>query len=161
MQIGTIVLTALLILAILGGILVGIGWGIQDTRVSAYTITGVNLDDGLVIEGVLEMHNPSRLPLPIERIPYTVSSDGGVLANGEADGFLLSPGYSETNLTFVLTGESVVSALRSRSASITVNGTIEPAVPVVPSRSFSDTRDLSSWADALRNLLDPFGGESS
>lgn len=143
----------IILLMIIGGLLFGLGWGIQDARVSNYEITGFRYDDGVRIDGTIGIENPSKLPVPIEKLSYTLSSDGGSLASGETEGFMLEPGYTETDITFLLTGETVVSALRTTSTDVTVNGSVVFSVPIVEPLRFSDTYSRSEWASGLFDLI--------
>lgn len=143
-------------IVLLIGVSLMLGWGVQDTEVVSYTITGVSLDDGLVIEGVLVLNNPSRLPVPITKVTYTVSTDGGDIASGELDGWLLAPGESETNMAITLTSESVLSALRTTDDSITVDGEVHTFLGTIP---FSDTYTAQDAVrGAIRSLRDTIGG---
>ena len=133
-----------------------LGWGVQDTEVTSYIITGVNVDEGLDIEGDLSLNNPSRLPLPITKVTYEVTTDGGAIASGELDGWLLAPGESTTTMTITLTSESVLSALRTTSGEITVTGEIRTLLATIP---FSDTYTAQDAVrGALRSLRETIGG---
>ena len=132
-----------------------LGWGVQDTEVRSYRITGVGFDEGVVIRGAITLDNPSRLPVPIRGVDYTVSSDGGVITKGSLDGWLLTPGESETNMTITLTSESVLSALRTTRGEIEVSGDVH--VLLLPPLPYSDTHEIpgivARGLEGFQNLL--------
>ncbi|MFT4308106.1 MAG: hypothetical protein ACMXYM_01940 [Candidatus Woesearchaeota archaeon] len=129
-----------------------LAWGVQDTEVVSYMITNVAIDEGLVIEGVLTLDNPGRIPVPVQRVTYEVATDAGVIAHGELDGWLLRPGTSDTQMKITLTSESVLTALRTTGDEITVSGDIHVLWGTLP---FSDSYTVR---DAIRTLVDTIGG---
>ncbi len=137
-------------------VFVMLAWGVQDTEVVSYTITNVAVDEGLVIEGVLTLDNPSRIPVPVRKVTYEVSTDAGVIAHGELDGWLLRPGTSDTQMRITLTSENVLTAFRTTSGEITVSGDIHVLWGTLP---FSDSYTVrDAIRGALRTLIDTIGG---
>ena len=133
-----------------------LAWGVQDTEVVSYTISDVTIDEGLVIEGILTLDNPSRMPVPVRMVTYEVETDAGIIAHGELDGWLLRPGTSETQMRITLTSESILTVFRSTSGEITVSGDIHVLWGTLP---FSDSYTVrDALRGALTTLIDTIGG---
>jgi LEA14-like dessication related protein len=132
--------TYLLIIMLITLVMVVLGLGVHDIAVRSYTITRIGYDDSFLISGVLTLENPSRLPVPVRSITYDVLTDGGVIATGSLEGFILTPGESSTNMTITLTSENALAALATSEGTIMIEGAAN--VPFIGRMPFTDSYEV-------------------
>ncbi|MFT4250505.1 MAG: LEA type 2 family protein [Candidatus Woesearchaeota archaeon] len=90
------------VLVLLAAALIFFGYGIQDTELTDFRITSLESisEQELVFTAQLTLHNPSKLAIPITRVPYnaTLQSTGEVISEGNIGSFILQAGQTTTEL---------------------------------------------------------------
>ncbi len=97
-----IIRKALLVISVFVAVLAVLGWGLQDTDLASYQLQELTevRGDGFEVRSVIELVNPSMLPVPVTSANYTFTlrSTGEELSSGDMRSFVLWPGTTQTEM---------------------------------------------------------------
>jgi LEA14-like dessication related protein len=132
-------LISIVIAVIVGGSAIFyFGRGIEKTAVEKVTVNGITdiTTDSFTVSGTIYVHNPSQLPVPIDRIEYDIILDktGQKMSSGTTDSFTLAAQQStpipfEHAVRWVPTATTAASLITEEHVYATISGDIYVGVP--------------------------------